>query len=186
MSHLKRFAIFPDPPPEEAKLLDGDQQGRVCALVSLGMSPQTSVELVGGDAVTLAHTAAADPQFALRLKKSAAEHEAGLLARIDKAAQSPRDWRAAVWLLERTRPNKYGRRRPRTITEEQFHKAMRTFARGLIDCVQDASARRRIVQYLKRQGLDADESGVPTGPAADATATALDTQSTRDAKSFGD
>lgn len=48
-------------------------------------------------------------QFLEAIEKARAEAEARLVLLIHKAAQEPRTWQAAAWLLERRTPEKWGR-----------------------------------------------------------------------------
>ena len=48
-------------------------------------------------------------QFLEAVEKARAEAEARLVLLISKAAQEPRTWQAAAWLLERRTPEKWGR-----------------------------------------------------------------------------
>ena len=51
-----------------------------------------------------------EPYMALmaQLKRAEAQAEANRLARIDAAATDGRNWQALAWLLERTKPERYG------------------------------------------------------------------------------
>jgi len=157
-------------PDEPSLLLDDAQQSRLCSLVAVGMAATTAAELVAGDAEALEQTTAADPRFAARVRQAAAQHEAALLATVSEAARSPKQWRAAVWLLERTRPDTYGRGRANTISQTQFDKVLRSFVKGLFDCVDDPESKRRMARFICQEGLELDRdssspAAVPASPA---------------------
>ncbi len=127
--------------------LDGTKKAQILAIVALGGTRAMAARFVGCTARTIRNEAQRDPEFAAALAKAADAPELSYLQSIRKAAQETRYWRAAAWALERTRPQRYGPRRPDTITFAQ----MRRFINELVAIVTDevpARYRKRILQRL--------------------------------------
>jgi len=96
-----------------AYALDAPRRERLCLLISLGMSRRRAASYVGCHHATISRTAARDPQFARALRQAEEICEAEPLARVMMASR--KTWRAAAWLLERTRPQIYGRGAGRSV-----------------------------------------------------------------------
>lgn len=127
--------------------LDATKKGQILAIVSLGGTRAMAARFVGCTARTIRNEAQRDPEFAAALAKAADAPELVYLQSIRKAAQESRYWRAAAWALERTRPQRYGPRRPDTISFAQ----MRQFISELVAIVTEevpARYRKRILQRL--------------------------------------
>ena len=76
-------------------------------MISLGMSRRRAAACIGCHHATIARTAARDPDFDAQLRAAELVCESDPLAMITKASR--KTWRAAAWLLEKTRPQHYGR-----------------------------------------------------------------------------
>jgi len=127
--------------------LDQAKKAQILAIVSLGGTRSMAARFVGCTVQTIRNEARRDPEFAAALAKAADTPELTYLQSIRKAAQESRYWRAAAWALERTRPQRYGLRRPDTISFAQ----MRQFISELVAIVTDevpARYRKRILQRL--------------------------------------
>lgn len=87
--------------------LDEVKQAEVCALVSTGVSLRSAARYVGCDRKTIHREQLRNEQFASNLRKAEIRAEYSPLEAMHDAAH--RHWRAAAWLLERTRPQQYAR-----------------------------------------------------------------------------
>ncbi len=128
-------------------LLDEVKKGQILTILSLGGSRAMAARFVGCTPRTIRNESQRDPEFAAALAKATDATELGYLQSIRKAAQEARHWRAAAWVLERTRPQRYAPRRPDTITFAQ----MRRFISELVEIVTGevpARYRKRILQRL--------------------------------------
>jgi len=69
-----------------------------------------------------------DPKFSAAVKKAEADSRSVLVERIQAAAEDPKHWTAAAWLLERRSPRRWGRKdrvdvkqlAPEHLTDEQL------------------------------------------------------------------
>lgn len=128
-------------------LLDSTKKAQILAIVSLGGTRTMAARLVGCTPRTIWNEAQRDPEFAAALAKASHATEFSYLQSIQKAAQESRHWRAAAWVLERTRPERYGPRRPDTITVAQ----MRRFIHQVVTMVTEevpARYRKRLLHRL--------------------------------------
>jgi hypothetical protein len=82
-------------------------------MISLGMSRRRVAACIGCHHATISRTAARDPDFDAQLRAAELACESDPLAIITKASR--KTWRAAAWLLERTRPQIYGRGAGRSV-----------------------------------------------------------------------
>jgi hypothetical protein len=93
----------------------------------------------------------ADPLFAEQVRDAENECEMHLMSRI--RLQSERSWRAAVWLLERMRPERYARGKAQQSApnwDEMFDKSL-----ALIDAeVADEALRERLTRRLDEMALE--------------------------------
>jgi len=127
--------------------LDAAKKAQILTIVSLGGTRAMAARFVGCTRRTIRNEARRDPEFAAALAKASDATELSYLQSIRKAAQESRHWRAAAWVLERTRPQRYGPRRPDTISFPQ----MRQFISELVAIVTEevpARYRKRILQRL--------------------------------------
>ncbi len=109
----------PDNPNPSRGVLDEKKKQQIVALVLHGCSRRVAARYVSCSPSTITRTAARDPEFGDQLARAEAQREVGLLRLVQTAAQEPRLWRAAAWLLERGNPVDFAPRPPKTFTSEQ-------------------------------------------------------------------
>lgn len=129
-------------------ILDEVKRREICAILSVGCSRKTAARYVGCHRITITRTAARDEDFALALRQAESKHEVLHLTHINKAAQEGRYWRAAAWALERKYPDRYSQRPPNMFTLEQITQVLSQFAEALLEEVEKASQRKRILARL--------------------------------------
>lgn len=129
--------------------LDEVNKREVVAIVAAGGTRAMAARYVGCTAASIRAEAKRDPDFAARLAKAPDVGELGCLESIRKAAKDPRQWRAAAWVLERTRPERYAARKPNVLTFAQ----VRCFIGQLVTIVIDEVPARQRKQILKRLGV---------------------------------
>ncbi len=86
-------------------VLDDVKSAEIMALLSQGCSRRAAAEYVGCSHNTIANTAKRDEKFARRMRQAEILCELNALRNINSG--SLKSWRAAAWLLERTRPERY-------------------------------------------------------------------------------
>jgi len=131
-------------------VLDEIKKREILALLTVGCSLRVAARYVGCDPSTIRRTAQRDPKFAERLRQAQYHAEIGFLKNIQRAARKEQYWRAAAWALERTFPERYGRRDPEAITIEQLTRLLSRFADIIVEEVPVAAHRKRILKRLER------------------------------------
>src|SRR5437868_4570314 len=91
--------------PGPQPFLDDGKRREICAMLVAGASQTSAANYVGCVTSTITNTAKRDPEFARQIQRAKAECELNSLNKINAAGD--RSWRAAAWLLERTRPESY-------------------------------------------------------------------------------
>jgi hypothetical protein len=116
-----------------------------CTLVGVGVSRRHAAASVGVSPSTVSRHMAADSAFADKVLQAEAECEVDLMRRV--RTQSERSWRAAVWLLERMRPERYARGKIRE-AGPSFDSMFNTFVAIVEAEIADASLRERVFARL--------------------------------------
>src|SRR5215211_6162774 len=104
------------------RMLDEQKKAEICALVEKGSSVEEAADTVGVSLRTVQREMKLDEDF---------DHELKLSLRAtpnpEKIMQSAAraHWRAAAWLLERSDPEKYAKRRPNSASPRQLQAAVR-------------------------------------------------------------
>lgn len=99
---MAKFKLTPEGVIEAAKFKKiGVPDNKIAAY--LGVCPQTFSVWINHPKTKLQR------ELSEALKKAEAERQAALLSKIYKAADNPKTWQAAAWLLERLSPEEYGR-----------------------------------------------------------------------------
>jgi hypothetical protein len=89
------------------EVLDETKRLKIIAIVSNGSSRRTAARYVGCSPGTITRTAARHPEFGVQLARAEESLEIETLKSLRKAAEDPRYWRAAAWLLERQNPQDF-------------------------------------------------------------------------------
>jgi hypothetical protein len=124
------------------------KRSEICAILAVGCSRTAAARYVGCHPDTIRNTAKRDAEFAAALQQAETRHEIQHLAHINAAAKEGRYWRAAAWALERTHPDRYGRRRPYTVSPEQLSQALAQFASIILEEITDEDLQQRIFERL--------------------------------------
>jgi hypothetical protein len=129
--------------------LDSVKRGQICAMVALGCSRRTAALHVGCAVSTIRHTAMHDRQFREQLRD--AERHAEIEPLKNLQTHAAKNWRAAAWLLERTLPNTYVRRRPGLL---DYHEAVQHLQRvidAMMSEIPEGKVKRRLYRRFAKQ-----------------------------------
>lgn len=130
-------------------VLDDVKRREICAVISVGCTRRVAAEYVGCSRNTILMTAKRDPEFAAQLLKADHTCEVHSLTLLNKAGKDLRNWRVLTWLLERKFPDRYGPRKPASVSGEQLAEVVERFAAVLTQEVPGAEAQGRIVERLR-------------------------------------
>ena len=145
--------------PGRRCVLDEAKKRQIVAMVTLGYSLRAAARIVGCDPASLRRARIRDPEFARELAAAFGVTEAIALQTVHDAAQQPRYWRAAVWLLERASPEQFARR-PGTYTAEDVVQIYL----GLMQALEPAVPLEEAQRGLRRLGvLLAEKENARTG-----------------------
>ena len=84
----------------------------------------------------------------MRVNQAKARFAVNLLSKLYEAAQDPRNWRTAIWLLEKKFPEKFGPLRNNVLTRKQHQDAFDFFAKVVLGNIQDIPTRDRVYKSL--------------------------------------
>lgn len=126
--------------------LDEAKKREIVAILTVGGKRITAADYVGCAVCTIARTAERDLDFADALRQAKSRHEIVNLQNIQDAGK--KSWRASSWLLERSFPNRYGKRPPRTMTAEDLGYVVAQFAKIVADEVSTATDRKKVLARL--------------------------------------
>lgn len=115
----------------------------------MGLSRHRAAAVIGCSPATIGYALSRDPDFAADMRRAEVQQEVALLKRVEDASKVLVHWRAAAWLLERRHPDRYGRRRPGTMTPEQVATVVAQFAEILKRGIRNSDDRRRVGTDLK-------------------------------------
>ncbi|QDS97990.1 hypothetical protein [Adhaeretor mobilis] len=95
-------------------LADPAKQKSLCSMVSVGLGIEAAARHVGCSSWTVRREAQRDPQFAQKLREARTSAQLFPLMTLRKKADT--HWRAAAWLLERSCPEQFARKKPKTVS----------------------------------------------------------------------
>ena len=128
------------------RALDEFKRREVCALVSVGCGIEGAARYVGVNPTTIRREALRNQDFHEKLRNAELASELDPLRAMRSAAAT--HWRAAAWLLERTNPDRFGRRRPDSISPGQLDEIFTEFFEQLLQQTPDSDALQRVMQHI--------------------------------------
>ena len=128
--------------------LDEIQKSAIRAIVTVGASLGTAAKYVGCSLDDIRRVARRDPELGKSLRQAEPGQEIQHLTLIKDAAK--KYWKASAWLLEHKYPDRYGSRKPGTVTPEELSQVLAEFAAIIGKEVPDAGHRRNIIERLAK------------------------------------
>jgi len=135
-------------------ILDEMKRREVCALIAAGCGMETAAYYVGCSTRTIRREAQRNDGFREALRRAELSTEITSLRALRDA--SGKHWRAAAWLLERTQPDRYGKKNPAAITPESAMFVLDNVANVIAEELEDDEEHRlRILNRLEKILRDA-------------------------------
>jgi len=133
-------------PVGRPRVLDEVKRGEICALISVGCSLEAAARYVGCNPSTIRREAVRNDEFYKRLRNAEVAAEIKPLNALQRAAAT--HWRAAAWLLERTRPDRFAKFPPHMVRIDDAQQLLEHFleivAQELPDTPECNAAYRRV------------------------------------------
>jgi hypothetical protein len=137
------------PPPVT---LTEQQKAEICGILSVGCDRQTAADFIGCRLSDIRDGMQSDVQFLTHVRRVEAGAELTHMRCVQEATKEKKDWRAAVWWLERRSPERFGRRSPGAVTARQ----LKTFVTILIDTLSSEIThpddRQRVMNRIREIG----------------------------------
>ena len=102
------------------KRLSNEQKAQIFGILSVGCDRETAAEYVGCSLADIRRHMESDPQFVANVRRAEARIELSHMRCVHDVVENKKEWRAAVWWLERRSPERYGRRTPDAVTARQL------------------------------------------------------------------
>jgi hypothetical protein len=138
------------------RALDDNKRREICALVSTGCGVLGAAHYVGCNPITIRREAARNPEFYEQLRSAELAAQVSPLHALRKAANT--NWRAAAWFLERTQPQAFGQRRPKSFTVEEIQFLLNSLGDVAAEVIRDRDDLLRLIDRLNElqriAGLD--------------------------------
>ena len=131
--------------------LTPQERDEFLTLLSAGYSPTTAAQYIRRAAKTLQREIQSDSEFAEQVAKAREGSEIFYLSCIRRAAMKEQYWRAAAWVLERRLPNRYGCKKPETLTAEKVQQFLEKCIQIITEELTDDEMRSRILNRLTEE-----------------------------------
>ncbi|MEQ8210217.1 MAG: hypothetical protein RH917_10330 [Lacipirellulaceae bacterium] len=123
-------------------LADHDKRRSLCAMIAVGAGLDAAARHVGCSIWTVQREAQRDEEFAKQLREANSTAELLPLQALRTAAKT--NWRAAAWLLERTHPEQFARRKPDTYAPADIFKVLEDAVSVLLEECEDKTQLEQI------------------------------------------
>lgn len=128
--------------------LTDEQKSHICGVLSIGCDWHTAANFVDCSLADIRCAMRDDPEFAARVRRTEAGAEVACMRTIHEAAKDPKNWRTAVWWLERHAPERFARNAG-IVTARQLKTFIALLADVLHGGEQTPLERREIIARLK-------------------------------------
>jgi hypothetical protein len=136
--------------------LDKTMQTKICSVIGFGGTREMAARVVGINRWTIWATAKRDKAFADALRQAEETPELTYLMAVAEAANAGKQWRAALWALERMFPERFAKRSPTAFTLDQMREVIdtviATISRSVPGKVTRETIRRKIESYARSLG----------------------------------
>ena len=133
------------------KRLTPKEQNEVLAILSAGCSRAAAARCIQCTPYRLRREIMENTKFAAQVAKAEDGLELFYLSRIRNASQKEQYWRAAAWVLERRLPNRYGIKKPESLTADKVQKFMTLCLQIITEELPDDELRTKIINRLAEE-----------------------------------
>jgi hypothetical protein len=127
------------------------ERSEVLAILSAGCSRAAAARCVRCTPYLLRREIVENTTFAEQVAKAEEGIELFYLSRIRSASLKEQYWRAAAWVLERRLPERYGTKKPETLTAEKVQKFMTSCLQIIADELPNDELRTKILNRLAEE-----------------------------------
>ena len=132
--------------PGRPRVLNDFKRGQIAAIVGAGAGLSAAARYVGCSVDTIRREALRNEHFRHELREAEVRAQLTPLQAMRNAAST--HWRAAAWLLERTNPQQFDRRRGPGCTPQMLHDVIDAVIDSAADEVPDPNLRDRVCRRL--------------------------------------
>lgn len=140
--------------------IDKGTRDTIAAMLRIGCDLRMAAWVAGRSPAEVKAVIEEDETFLRDVQKGNSFFDYKHLLHLDEAAKDKKNWRVSMWLLERLRPERYEKQRPRTIKESQLMPLLRSMADALVDGVADEAAREALFDRVMATAEALDPNGV--------------------------
>ena len=134
------------PRPGRPRVLDDVKRGQISALVAAGCGLPAAARYVGCSVDTVRREALRNEEFRRELRNAEVRGQLEPLQAMRRAAGS--HWRAAAWLLERTHPQQFDRRRSAACKPQELQAVVDAVVESAVEEIDDSDLRERLCRRL--------------------------------------
>jgi hypothetical protein len=132
--------------PGRPRVLNDFKRGQVAAIVGAGCGLASAARYVGCSVDTIRREALRNDHFRQELREAEVRGQLEPLQAMRRAATT--HWRAAAWLLERTNPHQFDRRRGPGCKPQELHEVVDAVIESASEEVTDPDLRDRLCRRL--------------------------------------
>jgi hypothetical protein len=129
--------------------LTAEQKGQIYGILSVGCDRETAANFIGCSLADIVHAMRQDADFNTSVRRTEAAAELNHMRTVQNAAKDEKNWRAAVWWLERRSPERFGSRGAGTVTTRHLKAFLTLIGDCLNSDIHDPADRERVMARLK-------------------------------------
>lgn len=137
--------------------LSAEQRGQIYGILSVGCDRETAANFIGCSLAEIVRAMRSDAEFNASVRRTEAAAELNHMRTVQNAAKDEKNWRAAVWWLERRSPERFGSRGAGTVTARHLKAFLTLIGECLNSDIHDATDRERVMLRLKEFQSMADD-----------------------------
>jgi hypothetical protein len=129
--------------------LTAEQKGQIYGILSVGCDRETAANFIGCTLADIVRAMRSDADFNASVRRTEASAELQHMRTVQNAAKDEKNWRAAVWWLERRSPERFGSRSAGIVTSRHLKAFLTLVGDCLNSEIRDAADRERVIVRLK-------------------------------------